>query len=95
VHPLWHRPQPQGEHGALLDAELLAQLYVEMTGGRQIGLGLASGVDVAALAVVAGTEVRSDRPHRAPRPHGPSEADLVRHAEFIAGIDNAIWLQTA
>ena len=29
------------KHGALLDAELLAQLYIELTGGRQIGLGLA------------------------------------------------------
>ncbi len=83
------------KHGALLDAELLAQLYVEMTGGRQIGLGLASGGDAAALALVASAEIRSDRPYRAPRPHGAREADLARHAEFIAGIDNAIWLQTA
>ncbi|MBA4747072.1 MAG: DNA polymerase III subunit epsilon, partial [Sphingopyxis sp.] len=30
------------KHGALLDAELLAHLYIEMTGGRQIGLGLAA-----------------------------------------------------
>ncbi|MEO6216988.1 MAG: DNA polymerase III subunit epsilon, partial [Sphingomonas sp.] len=29
-------------HGALLDAQLLAQVYVELTGGRQIGLGLVS-----------------------------------------------------
>ena len=28
------------KHGALLDAQLLAQVYVELTGGRQIGLGL-------------------------------------------------------
>src|SRR3546814_8235492 len=39
------------KHGALLDAELLAHLYIEMTGGRQIGLGLA--------ATAAGT-VRSE-----------------------------------
>ena len=31
------------KHGALLDAELLAQVYVELTGGRQIGLSLAEG----------------------------------------------------
>ena len=35
-------------HGALLDAQLLAQVYVELMGGRQIGLGLASTVAVAA-----------------------------------------------
>ena len=31
-------------HGALLDAELLAQVYVELTGGRQIGLALAAEI---------------------------------------------------
>ena len=35
------------KHGALLDAQLLAQVYVELTGGRQIGLGLVAdaGID--------------------------------------------------
>jgi DNA polymerase-3 subunit epsilon len=30
-------------HGALLDAQLLAQVFIELTGGRQIALGLAVG----------------------------------------------------
>jgi DNA polymerase III subunit epsilon len=38
-------------HGALLDAELLAQVYVELTGGRQIGLELAADANVVSLAV--------------------------------------------
>ena len=36
------------KHGALLDAQLLAQVYVELTGGRQIGLGLVADADRAA-----------------------------------------------
>ena len=37
------------KHGALLDAQLLAQVYVELTGGRQIGLGLVA--DAGSVAV--------------------------------------------
>lgn len=82
------------KHGALLDAELLAQLYIEMTGGRQIGLGLSasqSGQGTAQqvqLVVVAPPR----RQFRAPRPHSASVDELARHATFIAGIRDALWL---
>ncbi|QIQ88264.1 DNA polymerase III subunit epsilon [Erythrobacter sp.] len=83
------------KHGALLDAELLAQVYVELTGGRQIGLELAAEVSTTTLArgLAPGASVprASDRPRREPRPHAPSAAELERHREFIAGIENAIW----
>lgn len=78
------------KHGALLDAELLAQVYVELTGGRQIGLGLvASAADetVVQIAPVAARE----RPFRAPRPHAASADELARHAAFIGKIEGAIW----
>ena len=82
------------KHGALLDAELLAQVYVELKGGRQIGLELAA--DIAAREAPAATEVIAVRkapegPRREPRPHAPSEAELVRHRQFMAGIDNPLW----
>lgn len=80
------------KHGALLDAELLAQLYVELLGGRQIGLELAAdatGLDVAPDSSVArGT---APRPFRTPRPHGPSAAELARHGEFMAGFADPLW----
>jgi len=88
------------KHGALLDAELLAQVYIELTGGRQIGLELAADASTQSVARgIAGgamsAQVRPDpalaRPRREPRPHTPSEAELARHREFIAGIENAIW----
>lgn len=81
------------KHGALLDAELLAQVYVELTGGRQIGLELAAAQSVtvaAAVVSVAGTPAPTG-PMRPPRPHTASPEELARHREFIAEIDNAIW----
>ena len=84
------------KHGALLDAELLAHLYIEMTGGRQIGLGLASSAPgTEALAPATPHAARShDRPFREPRPHMASAADLARHAEFVAGLNQPLWLDT-
>lgn len=85
------------KHGALLDAELLAQVYVELTGGRQIGLELAatSNIDEAALVEGGPAARRPDpeRERRAPRAHAASPEELARHAEFIAKIENAIWVR--
>ncbi len=84
------------KHGALLDAELLAHLYIEMTGGRQIGLGLAASATNAPTPAAA-TPVAprgGDRPFREPRPHMASAADLARHAEFVAGLNQPLWLDT-
>ena len=85
------------KHGALLDAELLAQVYVELKGGRQIGLGLADDAMGAARAPVTGLSEAAlrrlpDGPRRAPRPHAASAAELARHAEFVAGLNNPLWL---
>ena len=78
------------KHGALLDAELLAQVYIELRGGRQIGLELA-----AESAAVAVSELRTfAKPageRRAARPHFASEEELARHAGFIARIKDALW----
>ena len=74
-------------HGALLDAQLLAQVYVELTGGRQIGLGLAVETIVDAPAAVAA--VRSEI--RPPRPHAASAAELAAHAEFMRGVKEPLW----
>ncbi|WP_338467286.1 DNA polymerase III subunit epsilon [Novosphingobium sp. ZN18A2] len=76
------------KHGALLDAELLAQLYVELMGGRQIGLELAADAEVATVRV---SEISVTRKFRAPRPHVASEDELARHAEFVDGLNEPIW----
>ncbi len=76
------------KHGALLDAQLLAHVYVELTGGRQIGLSLTGdGVEPAARGISAAP----DRPFRAPRPHSPSDSERERHRRFIAALVNPVW----
>jgi DNA polymerase-3 subunit epsilon len=75
----------RSKHGALIDAELLARVYVELVGGRQIGFDLTA--DVAPAAVVAA--VRRDR---APRFHAASADELARHAAFVGGLTKPVWL---
>jgi DNA polymerase-3 subunit epsilon len=77
------------KHGALLDAQLLAQVYIELTGGRQIGLGLADETERAQIAPIAGTV--TIREPRVPRPHHAAIEELERHRAFIAGIVNPLW----
>jgi DNA polymerase-3 subunit epsilon len=74
------------KHGALLDAELLAEVYLELSGGRQPALALAAAAAAAKGRVVVRREPRP------PRPHAPSEAELAAHAAFVGKIKNAIWL---
>ena len=73
-------------HGALLDAQLLAQVYVELSGGRQIGLGLA--VEVETVEVAAPLTRAAVRPAR---PHAASEEELARHAEFLTTVKEPLW----
>ena len=79
------------KHGALIDAQLLACVYVELTGGRQIGLSLASDAPAPASAAV----VQIARPVRPPRPHRASEAERARHAAFVAKLVDPLWNQLA
>lgn len=86
------------KHGALLDAELLAQVYVELTGGRQIGLGLAaeeagaaSGSNEARNETAADIIGRPTGDRRDPRPHAASMDELARHKDFIAEMETPLW----
>lgn len=80
------------KHGALLDAQLLAQVYVELTGGRQIGLTLVAEL-VADESEAAETLAQPAAPLtvRPIRPHAPSEEELARHAAFVAKIKDPVW----
>lgn len=80
------------KHGALLDAELLAQLYIELRGGKQIGLALVGDrPDSAANSAEDMPLIRQGRPLRPPRPHSASPAELARHSAFVGTITDAIW----
>ncbi len=87
------------KHGALLDAELLAQVYVELTGGRQIGLALAAEdparAKVTALAAPshgAAADGAPPRLRRTPRPHAATPEERARWEAFLAReVTEAIW----
>ncbi len=84
------------KHGALIDAHLLAAVYMELAGGRQPGLDLQND---DAPAMVDATERR----HREPRPDlpgaRPTDADLAAHRAFLEKLEEMsegsrrpIWL---
>jgi DNA polymerase-3 subunit epsilon len=78
------------KHGALLDAELLAEMYLELTGGSQRTLELAANntanVDVAAQQM---------REMLVPRTHAASEAEAEAHGAFLTKIKNPLWKQSS
>ena len=75
------------KHGALLDAELLADVYLELVGGRQPGFELASERRRSANQAVETQE----KPARPARPHAPSEAESTAHQAFLEKITDPIW----
>ena len=72
-------------HNALLDCKLLAEVYVELTGGRQRGLGLATEGSTAPVAVYVHSGPRTGRRVM------PSEADLAAHRMMIASLKDPVW----
>ena len=75
-------------HGALLDAQLLSQVYVELLGGRQIGLGLDPSGPAGQVTTSVVSTPRTDRPMRV---FAPSAGELVAHRAFIDKLTDPIW----
>jgi DNA polymerase III subunit epsilon len=73
-------------HNALLDCRLLAKVYIELTGGRQRGLGLASVASTAPIAVYVHSGPRT------PRLVAPAEAELAAHRAMVTRLKDAVWL---
>jgi DNA polymerase-3 subunit epsilon len=76
-------------HNALLDCRLLAEVYIELTGGRQRGLSLAVSADTFAVAQY---EASADRTIRRV---AVSDEERARHAKFLERVKNPIWLANA
>jgi DNA polymerase III subunit epsilon len=74
-------------HNALLDCRLLADVYIELTGGRQRGLVLVAE-GAAALPAVS----YAARADRVVRRMEPSEAELAAHAAFLERLKEPVWL---
>ena len=79
------------KHGALLDSELLAEVYIEMTGGRQAALGL---VGIESTTIIEVEELVVVEPVGRPRPLASrlTQADLEAHDLMVASMKGkAIW----
>jgi DNA polymerase-3 subunit epsilon len=73
-------------HGALLDARLLAEVYLELKGGRQ--------PDLAINIVVGNTTNKQEagsREKRLPRPHVPTEQERQAHQNFMEMLEKPLW----
>lgn len=79
-------------HGALIDAELLAAVYLELVGGRQPDLELVFDAGVAPAPGVAGQEQGEVRKRPGKRPVLLSREELEAHKEFVAGMGvDTVW----
>ncbi len=72
------------KHGALLDSEILAEVYLELMGGKQAGMELVQKKTVAPAKPDRKTE-------RAPRSFPPTAEELKAHEKFISGLNQPIW----
>ncbi len=80
-------------HGALLDSELLADVYLELLGGRQPGLILNAGASESSTtpSVQTVAAAPTERPFYEPRSFEVCEEELSQHTEFVKKIKDNIW----
>lgn len=77
-------------HGALLDADLLARMYLELMGGSQVSFALDAANDAAQTVANAAVHVT-----RAARDFPISAEEQAAHEEFLKKIKNPLWLNLA
>ena len=78
-------------HGALLDSEILAEVYLELIGGRQPDFALSAGHSGSGDAASAGSDWRP-QPRPAPLPSRLTEKEAAAHAAFLEELgDGALW----
>jgi DNA polymerase III subunit epsilon len=83
-------------HGALLDAELLAEVYLELTGSRQAALGFGDAEGISQTG--ANREQRTARigPRPKPLPSRLTDAEIAAHADMVSKLGSgARWLRSA
>ena len=77
------------KHGALLDSELLAEVYLELIGGHQAGLDLSSA---ARGESAGGEQIANAKPRSKPLPSLLSEAEREAHEAFVKTLgDDPMW----
>jgi len=80
------------KHGALLDSEILAEVYLELIGGRQPDLVLGTVQRQSTQAAFTESGNWRPRPRPAPLPSRLSEEEAAAHSAFVAKMgDAALW----
>jgi len=78
------------KHGALLDAELLSQVYLELIGGKQPGLSLHFSSDEKENV---DSETMGYKTHRLARAHQPTQEELDLHHTLLGKLKDPLWLR--
>lgn len=73
------------KHGALIDCFLLADVYINLLGGRQSNLSFANETTKLAVKLKNNTSIRKARDF------SPTDDELIAHSEFVAKLSNALW----
>lgn len=80
------------KHGALLDAQLLGEVFLELQGGREPGLELDAMARSGSGSGGGGFII--SREFREPRAHAPSADEIAAHQAFLGKVKDAVWSRT-
>lgn len=86
-----------GGHGALIDARILAEVYLQLKGGREQRLAFDAGEAAAeSAAILRPVQFVRRQPRPVPLAPRATEAEAAAHAAFVAALGpNALWLKLA
>lgn len=79
-------------HGALLDCQLLAEVYLELVGGREPELVIESRIEAGPADLPGVTLPAPNRPVRPPRVFAPTPEEAAAHAEMLKKLKDPLWL---
>jgi DNA polymerase-3 subunit epsilon len=78
-------------HGAMVDTDLLADVYIELLGGKQPGLSLIPEDQTVAEPLAQTAVPQAGKHHRPARQFTPSDKELKAHQQFIDELEDPLW----
>ena len=78
-------------HGAMIDTDLLADVYIELLGGKQPGLSLTAEEQASATLETTAATPQAGKQHRPTRAFPPSADEIKAHQDFVDGLEDPLW----
>ena len=78
-------------HGAMIDTDLLADVYIELLGGKQPGLSLTAEEQASATLETTTATPQAGKQHRPARAFPPSADEIKAHQDFVDGLKDPLW----